>query len=214
MKDALLILSGGMDSVTALYVYAHRIGLCVTYNYGSKHNQNEIEFAKYHCEKLGISHIVIDIKSIFDNIASDLLLSGGEIPDGHYEDQSMRRTVVPFRNGILLSIATGIAESNNLNTVMIGSHSGDHAIYPDCRPTFNKAISDAMFHGTYIGVILSAPFDLMNKRDIALAGKNYGVDFSKTWTCYKGRDIHCGVCGSCTERKEALLGFDNTEYEQ
>jgi 7-cyano-7-deazaguanine synthase len=113
----------------------------------------------------------------------------------------------------MLSIAAGIADSNDCSSVLIANHAGDHAIYPDCRVPFISAMKDAMLMGTYSQVKLEAPFTFMTKRDIGLLGMSIGVDFSRTWSCYKGGDIHCGKCGTCTERKEALEGFDPTEYE-
>ena len=125
----------------------------------------------------------------------------------------MKSTVVPFRNGIMLSIAIGMAESRNINTVLIANHNGDHAIYPDCRNTFIQAINEAGAYGTYNNVNVLSPYNNLNKREIALIGKKLNIDYSKTWSCYKGGEIHCGICGTCTERKESLQGFDLTNYE-
>jgi 7-cyano-7-deazaguanine synthase len=214
MQDSVIIVSGGMDSITLLYDYLERIGLAITFDYGSKHNAKEIPFAKLHCEKLSIQHITIPLLFINDYFKSDLLQSGGDIPEGHYESENMKSTVVPFRNGIMLSIASGIAESNGFNNILLGNHSGDHAIYPDCRPEFITAMSEAIQAGTYENVEILAPYTNINKMDIAQIGRKLNIDYSKTWTCYKGEEIHCGVCGSCVERKEALSGFDTTEYQQ
>jgi len=145
---------------------------------------------------------------------SDLLQSGGDIPDGHYEDESMKKTVVPFRNGIMLSIAAGIAESMDCNRLLISNHAGDHAIYPDCRPEFINSMSDAIRFGTYNNLEIFAPFTNLTKREIALIGKEINVPFEKTYSCYNGQEVHCGTCGTCTERKEALEGFDKTEYRK
>ena len=214
MQDSVIIVSGGMDSITLLYDYYKRIGLAITFNYGSKHNAKEIPFAKWHCEKLSIPHIIIPLLFVNDYFKSDLLQSGGDIPEGHYENKNMKSTVVPFRNGIMLSIAAGIAESNGFHNILLGNHSGDHAIYPDCREEFITAMSKAIQAGTYENVEIMAPYTNINKMDIAQIGKQLNIDYSKTWTCYKGEEIHCGVCGSCVERKEALAGFDTTVYQQ
>lgn len=214
MKNSLIIFSGGMDSTTLLYDFNKQIKLAISFNYGSKHNMREIPFAKYHCEKIGINHIEIDLDFINKYFKSNLLQSGSEIPEGHYKDESMKKTVVPFRNGIMLSIACGIAESNDLKYVLIANHAGDHAIYPDCRATFIKSMSEAMAYGTYNNINILAPYTKIDKRRIALIGKKLDIDYTKTWTCYKGYRKHCGVCGACTERKEALDGFDKTEYGQ
>ena len=214
MQDSVIIVSGGMDSITLLYDYYKRIGLAISFNYGSKHNDKEIPFAKWHCEKLSIPHIIIPLLFVNDYFKSDLLQSGGDIPEGHYENDNMKSTVVPFRNGIMLSIAAGIAESNGFHNILLGNHSGDHSIYPDCRPEFIKALNEAIQSGTYENVEILAPYTNINKMDIAQIGKQLNIDYSKTWTCYKGEEIHCGVCGSCVERKEALAGFDTTLYQQ
>lgn len=213
MKDGLIILSGGMDSTTLLYDNINIIGLAISFNYGSKHNSKEIPFAKYHCAKLNVKHIEIPLLFINEYFESSLLKTGNEIPKGHYEDENMKSTVVPFRNGIMLSVATGIAESNNMKRVLIGNHHGDHAIYPDCRKNFIDSMDKAMSFGTYNNIKIFAPYTLIDKRGIALIGKKLKIDYSRTWTCYEGKEKHCGKCGSCVERKEALYGFDNTEYE-
>ena len=139
-----------------------------------------------------------------------------EIPEGHYEDVSMKQTVVPFRNGIMLSIATGYAESQGAEMLVIAAHAGDHAIYPDCREDFMKAMGEAMRLGTYATIVLFRPFIRSTKADICDKGQQLGVDYSKTWSCYKGGVIHCGKCGTCVERREAfkVSGVpDPTEYE-
>lgn len=216
MKKSMIILSGGMDSVTLLYDYEEEIALAVTFDYGSNHNKREEEFAKYHCEKLGIEHITIPLTFIHDYFKSSLLEGASAIPDGHYEDETMKSTVVPFRNGIMLSIACGLAESRELEKVLIANHFGDHAIYPDCRKGFIDAMSEAMKCGTYKGITIDAPYTTITKTDIAKIGKSLGIDYSKTYSCYKGGEKHCGKCGTCVERKEALRDAgieDPTEYE-
>ena len=211
MKDSLIILSGGMDSTVLLYDRLPLISLAITFKYGQKHLK-EIAKAKSICEHLGVPHKIIELP-LSNILKSHLLEGGGDIPEGHYEDPSMKKTVVPFRNGIMLSIAVGIAESEGLNQVLTAVHTGDHAIYPDCRLKFIQNISHAAFRGTYNGVIISAPYIEWSKRDIAFLGKDLKVPFERTWSCYKGGDIHCGKCGTCIERKEALQGFDPTIYE-
>jgi len=207
------VVSGGMDSISLLYDQKKDITHVLNFNYGSKHNEKEGEWAQYHANMLRIPFVRIDLPFIANSFTSDLLKSGGEIPLGHYQDPTMKRTVVPFRNGIMLAIATGFAESVGCDAVAIANHAGDHAIYPDCRAQFIVDMSNAMHSGTYAQIVLFAPFTDMTKREVALVGKNAGVDFAKTYTCYKGGEKHCGLCGSCTERKEALAGFDVTDYE-
>lgn len=216
MKDSVIIVSGGMDSVTLLYDMKDRIALGISFDYGSNHNKREIAFARLHCERLGIKHIVIELDFMHRYFKSSLLEGADAIPEGHYADENMKSTVVPFRNGIMLSVAAGVAESNGLKYLMIANHGGDHAIYPDCRPEFISAMSAATKAGTYPGIEVIAPYTNMTKGDIALKGKALGIDYAETWSCYKGGERHCGKCGTCVERREALAyaGIeDGTEYE-
>ena len=128
----------------------------------------------------------------------------------------MKSTVVPFRNGIMLSIAAGIAENNKMQYVMLANHAGDHAIYPDCRPEFVEAMNNAIHFGTWNGVQLLTPYTKLTKAEIASKGKELNIDYSETWSCYKGGEHHCGVCGTCRERKEALAQAgieDHTVYD-
>lgn len=210
---AVLVYSGGLDSTTLLYEYKDSIALAVSFDYGSKHNKRELEYAAVNCKRLGIRHIVIPLGFMGEYFKSSLLIGGGDIPEGSYADENMKSTVVPFRNGIMLSIAAGLAESYELDAIMLANHSGDHAIYPDCRPEFIEGMATAVKAGTYNGVKLVSPYCNLTKREIALRGREIGVDFSLTYSCYKGGEKHCGRCGTCTERREALSGFDPTEYE-
>lgn len=216
MRDSLIIVSGGMDSITLLNEFNDDIALAVTFDYGSNHAQKEIPFAKLHCDRLGIEHIVIPLEFMHKYFKSSLLEGADAIPEGHYAAENMKSTVVPFRNGIMLSIACGIAESRGLKRVMIANHAGDHAIYPDCRSTFIYSMSEAMELGTYEGIKIFAPYSDITKTDIARHGKEIGLNYAETWSCYKGGEKHCGKCGTCVERKEALRDAginDNTEYE-
>lgn len=217
MKDSVIIVSGGMDSITLLHDYKDHIALGISFDYGSNHNAKEIPFAELHCKRLGIKHITIPLEFMHKYFKSSLLEGADAIPEGHYEDENMKSTVVPFRNGIMLAIAAGIAESNGLDHVMIANHGGDHAIYPDCRPEFISAMSSATSAGSYNGVTVIAPYTSITKGDIARRGKELGIDYTETWSCYKGGDKHCGKCGTCVERKEALRDAgieDFTEYEE
>ena len=214
-KDSLIIVSGGMDSITLLYDRKDSIALALSFDYGSNHNSREIPYAQLHCKRLGIRHIVIPLDFMHQYFTSSLLEGAEAIPDGHYADENMKSTVVPFRNGIMLSVAIGIAESNGLKKVLIANHGGDHAIYPDCRPDFISAINKAAMSGTYLNVEVDAPYTNISKTDIARRGVALGIDYSETWSCYKGGGVHCGTCGTCVERKEALhdAGIDDkTEY--
>ncbi len=204
MKDSVIVLSGGMDSTTLLHERKDQIALAVTFDYGSKHNAREIECARKNCEMLGIEHIVIPLEFMGKYFKSSLLIGGEDIPEGHYADENMKSTVVPFRNGIMLSIAAGLAESRGLKRVMLANHGGDHAIYPDCRPGFVDAMSEAIKQGTYDGITIDAPYTHITKSDIARIGKKIGVDYNLTYSCYKGGEKHCGKCGTCVERMEAL----------
>lgn len=212
-----VLASGGMDSVTALYRVAreHEVVAAVSFDYGSKHNHREIPFARWHADHLGVPHRIIDLTFMADCFQSDLLNTGGEIPDGHYAEETMKRTVVPFRNGIMLAVACGLAESSGADGLVIAAHAGDHAIYPDCREPFMQAMAAAMKEGTYARVELLRPFIAMDKAAIAAEGARLGVDFALTWSCYKGGETHCGTCGTCVERREAFLHAgvaDPTKY--
>jgi 7-cyano-7-deazaguanine synthase len=202
-----VLCSGGMDSVTALYWARreHAVLAAVSFDYGAKHNPRELPFAAEHAAALGVRHEVVSLRFMDRLFTSDLLSSGGEIPEGHYEAANMKQTVVPFRNPIMLSIATGFAESIGAEALVIAAHGGDHAIYPDCREEFMKAMGEAMRLGTYAGIQLLRPFIAINKGQIAAEGAKLGVNFSRTWSCYKGGAIHCGKCGTCVERREAFL---------
>jgi len=159
---------------------------------------------------------VIPLDFIGEYFKSDLLKSGGEIPEGHYADENMRRTVVPFRNGIMLAVAGGFAESRGGEGLVIAAHGGDHTIYPDCREDFMRAFGNALRFGTYAAIQLLRPFIEMTKAQIVNEGGRLGVDYARTWSCYKGGKIHCGKCGTCVERREAFLQAgvpDPTAYE-
>lgn len=216
MKVVVLV-SGGMDSVTALHAAArgHEVVAGLSFDYGSKHNHRELPFASWHCRQLGVPHEIVALDFMDRLFKSDLLKSGGAIPEGHYEADNMKQTVVPFRNGILLSIAAGYAESAGAEGLVIAAHSGDHAIYPDCREDFMRPMAEAIRAGTYAGIEVLRPFIDLRKEGIAAIGAGFGIDFAQTWSCYKGGEMHCGKCGTCVERKEAfaLAGLpDPTVY--
>lgn len=217
-KKVIVLVSGGMDSVTALYdsVSKYNVIVGISFNYGAKHNHKEIPFAAYHCKKLEIPHKTISLEFINQIFKSDLLKSGGEVPEGHYEELTMKQTIVPFRNGIMMSIVAGFAESEDATGLVIAAHSGDHTIYPDCREDFMRSMGEAIRFGTYKNIEVIRPFISKNKAEIAKRGQELGIDFSKTWSCYKGSEIHCGKCGTCVERREAFLLaeiHDPTRYE-
>ena len=217
MQRAVVTLSGGLDSATLLFWAVKRYDVsAITFDYGSKHNEKEQAAATELAGLTNVRHTFIKLPFINDLFKSDLLRSGGSIPEGHYEDESMRSTVVPFRNGIMLSIAVGLAESVGAGTVLYAAHAGDHAVYPDCRPDFLKAMSAAARAGTYMNVQIKDPFIGMHKKDIVLLGDELKVPFGVTYSCYKGGERHCGKCGTCVERREAfrLAGIaDPTRYE-
>jgi len=206
-KKVVVLVSGGMDSVTALYwaMEHHQVVCALSFDYGAKHHARELPFAAAHSGKLGVPHICLPLHFINEHFESALLQSGGSIPKGHYQAESMKQTVVPFRNGIMLSIAAGLAESRGAGALVIAAHSGDHAIYPDCREAFMQAMAAAMQEGTYASVELLRPFIVMDKAAIAREGARLGVPFAETWSCYVGGHVHCGECGTCVERREAFV---------
>lgn len=215
--NAVVLLSGGMDSVCALY-HAHalwQINCALSFDYGAKHNRKELPMAAWHCRQLGLEHKVLQLDFIDRTFSSTLLQSGGYVPDGHYTDKVMQQTVVPFRNGIMLSIAAGFAESRQADAIVIAAHSGDHPIYPDCRNDFLSTMEKAIQLGSYAPAIILRPFVNMSKTEILQRGMALNVDFSRTWSCYKGGTVHCGTCGTCVERREAFCNAginDPTEY--
>lgn len=205
-KKVIVLLSGGMDSVTALHWAAkhHHVVCAVSFDYGSNHAGHELACAGWQAKKLGIPHKIVDIRTIGAHLKSALLEGGAAIPDGHYESENMKQTVVPFRNGIMLAIVAGIAESCEAQGIVIAAHAGDHAIYPDCREEFMEAMADAVRLGTYAELQIMRPFIAKRKEEIAAIGAELGVDFAHTYSCYKGGEQHCGTCGTCQERKEAF----------
>ena len=203
-KDGLIVLSGGMDSVTLLYEYQDSLALAVSFDYGSKHNARELPYARLHCERLGIEHLTIPLSFIGQYFRSALLEGGGAIPKGSYDEENMAATVVPFRNGIMLSIAAGLAESRGLTKVYLANHFGDHAIYPDCRASFIRPMHEAILQGTSNAVEVTAPYTDISKGDIARHGKLLGINYAETWSCYEGGDLQCGSCATCIERREAM----------
>ena len=215
-KDTILVLSGGLDSTTMLYEYRERIALAVSFDYGSNHNAKEIACAALHCKRLGIKHLIIPLEFMAKYFNSALLSGAEAVPDADYAEDNMHATVVPFRNGIMLAIAAGLAENEGLSQIMMANHAGDHAIYPDCRPEFVAAMDAAVSAGTYNGVRLVTPYTGLSKADIARHGAKLGIDYSETWSCYRGGAHHCGTCATCRERIEALreAGIeDRTVYE-
>jgi len=211
-KKCILILSGGLDSVTLLHDIVKQHGkeniIAISFNYGSKHNAYELPMAIYQTSQLKVEHRIIDMVQVFNNFNSALLNheNSEEIPEGHYEEKSMKKTVIPFRNGILLAIAAGVAETVGATKIYYGAHGGDHIIYPDCRLKFIKAMSSATKLGTYNKVKILAPYSNINKIKILKIGKKLGVDYSKTHTCYNpSNGKSCGKCGSCIERCAAFI---------
>lgn len=216
-KDGLIVLSGGLDSTTLLYDYKEEIALALTFDYGSKHNASEIPCAEKHCELLAIPHIVVPLDFMARYFQSNLLLSGGAIPKGAYNEENMKSTIVPFRNGIMLSIAAGLAEGRGLSRIFIANHFGDHAIYPDCRFAFIEPMMQSIREGTSNRVELCAPYTHINKEQIVAIGSRLSIDYALTWSCYEGGAIQCGRCATCCERKEAFIKAgveDPTKYQQ
>lgn len=217
MRNSLIALSGGVDSTTLLYEYREEVACAVGFDYGSKHNARELAAAKAICRDLETPYLIIPLAFIGEYFRSDLLLSGGEMQLGDYSEENMSSTVVPFRNGIMLSILAGLAESRDLQQVLIANHFGDHAIYPDCRESFVTPMGEAITAGTSNGVKLVAPYTKLTKAEIVARGTRLGVPYGKTYSCYQGGERHCGRCGTCRERHEAFVANgleDPTLYEE
>ncbi len=217
MKTAVL-LSGGLDSTTALHWarHNHEVVAAFSFDYGSNHAGQELACARWQAAALGVPWRELDLKSVFAGMQSSLLSGAEAIPTGEYAEENMKSTVVPFRNGIFLAVAAGMAESLGAEGLVIAAHSGDHAIYPDCRADFMQAMGSAIALGTYAGLQIVAPFIGCDKAAIAAEGAALGVNFAHTYSCYKGGERHCGLCATCRERKDAfrLAGIpDPTIYE-
>ena len=204
-EKVVVIYSGGMDSFTVLN-RALKNGkevFALSFNYGQRHVK-ELECASSVCDGLDINHKVIDISAINQLLAGSSLTDDIDIPEGHYEADNMKSTIVPNRNMILLSLAVAYAVSVGAEQVYYGAHSGDHAIYPDCRPEFVEKMSDVCKIANYESVEIFSPYLTVNKTAILADGIAMGLDYSNTWTCYNGRDKACGKCGACQERLEAF----------
>ena len=208
-EKIVVIFSGGMDSFTLLNRMVkerHHVS-AVTFDYGQRHAK-EIKYAESACLELQVPHKVIDITAINQLIQGSSLTSNINIPEGHYADETMRSTIVPNRNMILLSLAVGYAVSINAVKVFYGAHTGDHAIYPDCRPEFVKKMNDVCTVANYEPIEIVTPYLHYDKGRIVKEGLLMGLDYSKTWSCYNGKELACGKCGACFERKEAFTLYD------
>ena len=214
----LVICSGGLDSVSLAHIIAdqHRLTRLVSFDYGQRHRK-ELDFAAAAARRLNVPHHLIDMRGIGASLSGSALTDDIDVPDGHYAEETMRITVVPNRNAIMLAIGFGVAAANGDEAVATAVHGGDHFIYPDCRPAFTQAF-DAMQQAAldgYASVRLHTPFVERSKADIVRAGAAHGTPFAETWSCYKGGELHCGRCGTCVERREAfhLAGVeDPTAY--
>ena len=213
MEKIVIGLSGGMDSATLLGLMLEQ-GFavhCVSFLYGSKHSPYEMKAAKdlvsfYKSKGKEVTHQLIDLRQAFEGFKSALLQFGGEIPEGHYEADSMKATVVPGRNMIMGSIMAGLAESIGATRIGLGVHSGDHHIYPDCRESFIRAFNLAVSESSDGNVGVYAPLLEDDKFSILEKGYSFSmpVPYELTRTCYKDQEVSCGKCGSCQER---LLAF-------
>ncbi|MFC4656712.1 MULTISPECIES: 7-cyano-7-deazaguanine synthase QueC [Rheinheimera] len=204
-QKVVVIYSGGMDSFTVLHkaiADGHEVH-ALSFNYGQRHVK-ELDCARQVCQELGVSHKVVDISAINQLLAGSSLTDNIDVPEGHYAADNMKSTVVPNRNMILLSLAVGYAVSLNARAVYYGAHSGDHFIYPDCRPEFVLKMHEVCQIANYEPVDIVSPYLNGNKIEILRDGLAMGLDYSKTWTCYNGRAKACGKCGSCQERLEAF----------
>jgi len=215
----LVVCSGGLDSVSLAYRIAaeHQLTTLLSFDYGQRHRK-ELDAARACAERLSVPHQIIDIRTIGASLTGSALTDDVDVPDGHYAEETMKITVVPNRNAIMLAIAFGVAATQKADAVALAVHGGDHFIYPDCRPGFIDAFQTMQNHALdgYADIKLLAPYVHASKADIVTDGAKYGTPFAATWSCYKGNEHHCGRCGTCVERREAfhLAGIDDpTFYE-
>lgn len=230
--DSVAIFSGGLDSTTLVYdlLNANRVPHLISFNYGQRHKK-ELDYAKLTADMLGLRHDIIDLSGITHLISNSALTSpdfiptetqgvfkdGIAVPEGHYAEDNMKATVVPNRNMMMISIASAVAVNNNYQGVFTGVHAGDHFVYPDCRPRFINAVNAAVVLGNagfgpipeqpdnvYPSDFVRAPFSNWSKADIAYRALELQMPFESTWSCYKGGEMHCGKCGTCVERLEAI----------
>lgn len=218
MNTTIVILSGGLDSTVLLYDLLNR-GCHVralSIDYGQRH-KTELQFASRLCHALGVEHRVVDLSSIRGLIGASSQTSDVPVPHGHYAEETMKQTVVPNRNMIMLAVAGGWAITTKSDSVSYAAHGGDRAIYPDCREEFVRPLNEALENADWHRVTISRPFLGMTKADIVERGRALGVPFVDTYSCYEGDpEAHCGRCGTCVERKEAfqLAGVaDPTTYK-
>ncbi len=207
-----------MDSVTLAHKIAqdHELVGLISFDYGQRHRK-ELDFASTCADELNTEHILMNIENIGRQLTGSALTDDVDVPDGHYAEDTMKVTVVPNRNAIMLTIAYGIAASRGANAVATAVHGGDHFIYPDCRPAFTSSFETMQRYALdgYAEISLVTPYVHVSKADIAAEGLRLGVDYRKTWSCYKGGETHCGRCGTCVERREAFHlanGIDPTAY--
>lgn len=216
-EKVVVIYSGGMDSFTVLnraLADGYQV-FAVSFHYGQRHHK-ELNVASEACKNLGVEHKIVDIRSINQLLAGSSLTDDIDVPDAEYATSNMTSTVVPNRNMILLSLAIGYAVSIKAEKVYYGAHSGDHDIYPDCRPEFVEAMNNVSQIANYEAVSIHSPYLHQSKADILADGIQMGLDYSQTWTCYNGRDKACGRCSACRERLAAFARHglsDPLEYE-
>lgn len=213
--DDVMLYSGGLDSTVLLYMLKPRVK-ALLFNYGQRHKK-ELERAMGICDVIEVPWKLVDLWQLRDLIGKGSQTGSEDVPLGHYAEDSMKATIVPNRNMIMISIAVGHAVTIGARNVYIAAHAGDHAIYPDCRPEFIDKLNEAILIGNaWTPVRLQAPFIDKTKADIVKLGYELSVPFERTWSCYQGRNYHCGKCGTCVERKEAfkMAGvMDATTYE-
>ena len=210
MSSVLVVYSGGLDSYTLLNKAMKKFDRieAITFNYGQKHNK-EIEYAKSNCVELNIKHEVVNL-DLENILAGSALVGDIDIPEGNYDKEKMKQTIVPNRNMIMISVAASLVIKNDIEYLWYAAHSGDHEIYPDCRPEFIDKMAAVLEICDYHKIKFEAPFQDLSKNEIVATGLSMGLDYSKTWTCYEGKEKPCGKCSACLER---ALSFEanNTE---
>lgn len=214
--DGVCILSGGIDSTVLLYklLAEGKRPYALSFDYGQRH-MRELSYAKGTAIRTNTPFLKVLLEcELFEGSSQT---SNIPVPHGHYAEESMKATIVPNRNMVMLAMAASLCISIKGGYIAYGAHAGDHAIYPDCRSSFVDGMTLALMSCDWNPPKLLVPFIKKSKTDVVKEGALLSVPFGLTYSCYEGRKNHCGLCGTCVERQEAFAEanvYDPTAYEK